>query len=172
MNALTQLFKAIPADYEIPILVVQHRLKSKDNYFITYYDEFTRINVMEAEEKCAIAAGNIYFAPADYHLLVEEDKTVSLTVDERVNFSRPSIDVLFESASEVYAAGLIGILLTGANNDGAAGLRTIQKNGGLAIVQNPQEAEFPAMPQSALDIMEADFAGTLEEIASYVFKKI
>jgi two-component system chemotaxis response regulator CheB len=111
-----------------------------------------------------------YFAPPNYHLLIEEDHTFSLSIEGRVNYSRPSIDVLFESALDAYCSKLIGIILTGANNDGSRGLKKIKDCGGLAIVQDPKTAEVSAMPEAALKISKIDHVLQLEEIAPFLIK--
>ncbi|MNI33801.1 Chemotaxis response regulator protein-glutamate methylesterase of group 3 operon [compost metagenome] len=117
-----------------------------------------------------IKKGYVYLAPVGYHLLVELDQTLSLSVDPRVNYSRPSIDVLFESAAYVLEEHCIGIVLTGANHDGSAGLRAIKRNGGLAIVQDPESAEYRMMPQSAIETTEVDYVLTLKEMGLFLQK--
>jgi two-component system chemotaxis response regulator CheB len=116
----------------------------------------TSWQVREAEEKQTIMKDHIYLAPADYHLLIEKDRTLSLDVSEKVNFSRPSIDVSFESAAEVYGTKLAAILLSGANDDGVAGLKKVKACGGVAIVQNPQTAAVAYMPQQAINNLAVD----------------
>ena len=120
---------------------------------------------MEAVDKTKIEKEQIYFAPPNYHLLVERDFSLSLSQEDPVVFSRPSIDVLFESAARSLGEKVCGVLLTGANEDGAAGLKFIQACGGYTIVQNPMDAEIPTMPQSALTRFRPDFIGSLKEIA-------
>jgi two-component system chemotaxis response regulator CheB len=119
--------------------------------------------VKAAEDKEPIAGGTIYFAAPDYHLLVEKNHTFALSDDERVHYSRPAIDVLFESAAEAYGARLMGVILSGANSDGAAGLRAIAAAGGITVVQSPESAEMVAMPAAALqaapESIEVDIAG-------------
>jgi two-component system chemotaxis response regulator CheB len=126
------------------------------------------LNVKEADEKENIQGGYVYFAPPNYHLLVENNKTFSLSTDEKVNYSRPSIDVLFESAAHVYGPRLAAIILTGANNDGAEGLRLIKEKGGLVIVQDPQSADSSYMPGAALQVVEPDFVLGLPEIGRWL----
>ena len=106
----------------------------------------------------------MYVAPANYHLLIENDKTFSLSVDDKVNYSRPAIDVLFKSASEAFGSALIAVILTGASSDGADGLKAIKENGGLAIVQDPKKAESEMMPRSAIEACNVDHILALEEI--------
>lgn len=158
------LLPLIPADFALPIVIVQHLHPSQDRFYVEFLDQVCLVEVREAEEKEPIMPGVVYFAPPNYHLLIETDRTFSLSVDEKVNFSRPSIDVLFETAAETYGAGLIGIILTGASKDGALGLRRIKENGGLAIVQDPATAQFPVMPSAALAETEVDHVLTVAEI--------
>ena len=169
LEALTKIFTKLPEDFPLPILVVQHIHKSQNGYFITHHNSKCVLKVKEAEEKEKILPGNIYFAPPDYHLLVEDDETLALSTDEKVNYSRPSIDVLFESAADVYKENLIGIILTGANNDGTEGMKIIKQKGGFTIAQDPKDAEFAIMPQAAIDIVEMDLILTLKEmIAEFI----
>lgn len=170
MNALTKLFFNIPENFPLPILVVQHVHKSQDGFFITHYNDLIKISVEEASDKKIIKAGHLYFAPPDYHLLVDDDKAMALSSDEKVNYSRPSIDVLFDSAADVYGSELIGIVLTGANCDGTTGLEGIKQKGGFTIVQDPVEAEFKAMPKAAIDRANPHFVGSINEIANLLFK--
>ena len=164
MEALSTLFLALPKDFPLPILVVQHRRSGSDNYLVKRLDRICTVRVKEAEEKEELQAGCIYLAPADYHLLVERDQTLSLSVDEKENYSRPSIDVLFESAAYVWSSRLIGIVLTGANSDGAKGLALIKQRGGTTIVQDPETAEYDTMPRAASD--SADYVLSIPEIAA------
>ena len=165
MDALLKILLVLPADFPLPVIVVQHLgSHSTDSYLAQFLNEKCRLRVKEADEKKPIIAGNIYIAPANYHLIVEKDKTFTLTVDEKVNHSRPSIDVLFESAAEVYGSTLIGIILTGASADGANGLKTIKDNGGLTVVQDPDSAESEVMPLSAIEACDVDYVLPLREI--------
>jgi two-component system chemotaxis response regulator CheB len=126
------------------------------------------VQVKEAEEKETAVPGTVYVAPANYHLLLEDDRTFSLTLESRVRFARPSIDVLFESAADVYGSRLIGIILTGANDDGSRGLAAIKKRGGLAVVQDPTGAEVDTMPRAALRAAEVDFVLPLVAIGPFL----
>ena len=121
MNAMKVIFSLLPEDFNTPIIIVQHISPRSDKQWISILNYMCKINVKEVDEKEKIEKGNIYIAPPNYHLLIEKDKTFSLTIDERVNFARPSIDVLFESAAEAYTNKLIGVVLTGSNNDGTKG---------------------------------------------------
>jgi len=126
------------------------------------------VDVREAEDKEPLEAGTVYFAPPDYHLLVELDRRLSLSSEEPVLYSRPSIDVLFESAADAYGSGLVGVVLTGANSDGARGLRAVRDAGGVALVQRPDQAQVAAMPQAALDACPGAVPLSLDEIASFL----
>jgi len=149
-NVIKQLTATLPKDFSLPIMVVQHVSDTSDGSWADMLDRESKLRVKEADEKEKIKPGTVYLAPANYHLLVEPDHTLTLTVDERVNYARPSIDVLFETAAEAYRERLIGLVYTGANRDGAAGLAHIKANGGLAVVQDPTTAESPVMPTSAI----------------------
>jgi two-component system chemotaxis response regulator CheB len=163
-TALMKLLPIFPVDYPLPIAVVQHLHPLQDSYFVERFDRSCDLTVKEAGDKEKLLPGHVYFAPVNYHLLIEPDKTFALSIDERVNYARPSIDVLFESAAEAYGPGLIGVVLTGANQDGAQGLRAIKDRGGLAIVQDPDTAESPYMPRAALEATLVDFILPLPDI--------
>jgi len=165
LKALDRLLPLLPADFPLAVAVVQHLRPECDNYQVRYFSSRCRLPVREAQEKEEVTPGVIYFAPPDYHLLVERDKTFSLARDARVSYSRPSIDVLFESAAAAYGRKLIGIIMTGANADGAEGLQRIKHYGGLAIVQAPDDAEASFMPQAAIEATETDHIATVEGIA-------
>lgn len=151
-EALLALLAELPADFPLGVVVVLHMHPQSDARGLAEaFCRRCRLVVAEAEEKAPLLAGRVYLAPANYHLLVEKDGRFALSVDPRVNYSRPSIDVLFESAADVWQASLIGVLLSGASRDGAAGLARIGALGGLTIVQDPATASSPIMPQAALD---------------------
>lgn len=168
LKALQELLAPLPADFGLPILVVQHRPAARNDFFAFLLNEACRLKVKEADEKEAIRPGFVYIAPADYHLLVEPDKTMTLSVDAKVCYSRPSIDILFETASEVYLSRLIGIILTGANHDGTMGLKKIKEKGGLTIAQNPHTAEAELMPLSAIREKVVDKILSIAEIVSFL----
>jgi two-component system chemotaxis response regulator CheB len=149
LTALRELIDGLPPDVALPIVVVQHRHKQSDNLMTILLQDSTPIPVCEVEDKAPIEAGKVFVAPADYHLLVEED-SFSLSVDDPIRYSRPSIDLTFSSAADAFGGSVIGALLTGANADGAEGLRRIAERGGLALVQEPATAESPTMPAAAL----------------------
>ena len=166
IEALSKLLDGIPSGYPLPLIVVQHAHPSQDGTMFEHFNKRCRLAVQEAGDKEAVMEGHVYFAPPDYHLLVERDRTFSLSIDGKVNYSRPSIDVLFESAARVWLGRLVGIILTGANNDGAAGMRLIKEQGGLTIAQDPATAERSEMPQAAIDTGAVDRVLTLEDIGS------
>jgi len=164
MNAMKALFANLPKDFKLPVIIVQHVSQHSDNIWIQLLNDKSSLEIKEADEKERIENGKVYIAPSNYHLLVEKDKTFSLSTDERVNFARPSIDVLFETAADAYKQTLIGVVLTGSNNDGSRGLKQIKELGGLTIVQQPQTAESPYMPASAIATSQPDYILPLEEI--------
>lgn len=150
LTALSTLFSGLPENYPLPIIIVQHRSKEERDLLENVLQQKYSIKIKQADEKEGIKGGFIYIAPANYHLLVESNKTFSLSADEKVRYSRPSIDVLFESAAEVYKERLVGIILTGSNDDGANGIKSISSHNGLTISQNPAEAQFPVMPAASI----------------------
>ncbi len=170
MTALKFIFSALPSDFSIPIIIVQHINANSDNQWIDLLNKKSNLTIKEADEKEKIVSGTTYIAPANYHLLIENDKTFSLTIDERVNFARPSIDVLFESAADAYKNKLIGIVLTGSNNDGAKGIKRIKELGGMAIIQDPETAESSTMPESAIAVVQPDYILSLEKIVQLLIK--
>jgi two-component system, chemotaxis family, protein-glutamate methylesterase/glutaminase len=170
LQALTRLFEKLPIDYPIPVVVVQHRAKDQKYLLEEVLQQKCRITIKQADEKEKMHGGFVYIAPPDYHLLIEDDRTFSLSSDEYVSYSRPSINVLFESAAEVYKNKLIGIILTGANDDGARGIFTIRKYGGLTIAQNPNEALYPYMPQAAIKTGCVECIWNIEEIVKFLLK--
>lgn len=164
LDALQTLLADIPADFALALVFVQHLHPQQDDFLIQHLGRVCRLPVKEAEEKEAVKGGRVYLAPANYHLLIETDRTFSLCIDEKVNYSRPSIDALFETAAEAFGEELIGLILTGASRDGAAGLRRIKEKAGLAIVQDPQTAAYPAMPLAALEETRVDHVLSLDRI--------
>jgi two-component system chemotaxis response regulator CheB len=168
LHALIHIFEHLPADFPIPIIVVQHRGKDYKELLEQVLQTKCLLKVKQADEKEKIEAGYIYTAPADYHLLIELDKTFSLTSDVYVKYSRPSINLLFETAAEVYKKDLLGIILTGASSDGSEGLLEIKRNGGYTIAQNPEMAEYPYMPQSAIAIGAVEIILSLDDIKHYL----
>lgn len=164
MNALAEILPELPEDFPLPIIVVQHLHPHQGTFHINYYNEICELKVKEADEKENIWTGSVYFAPPNYHLLIEHDFSFSLSIDPKVNFSRPAIDVLFKTAAEAFEGQIIGIVLTGANSDGALGLKEIKAKGGLTIVQTPETAEVGVMPESAIKATKVDFILPLNQI--------
>lgn len=167
-EALSALLPGLPADYALPIMIVVHVPPDKKSLLAELFSARCAIPVREAEDKEPIEAGTVYFAPPDYHLLIEADKSLALSSDEPVLFSRPAIDVLFESAADAYGEALVGVVLTGANSDGALGLRAIARAGGAAIVQAPQGAYAAAMPLAAIEACGEARILSLDGIADYL----
>jgi two-component system chemotaxis response regulator CheB len=168
LAALSALLPVLPADYPLPILIVVHIRPDRDCVIPQLFQAKCAIRVREAQDKEEIAPGTVYFAPPDYHLLVEQDRSLSLSSDEPLYFSRPAIDVLFETAADAWSEALVGIVLTGANQDGAAGLRAIVDAGGLAIVQEPQGAYATAMPEAAIALCPQAKIMTIEDISAFL----
>jgi len=168
LDALSIILPMLDAELPVPVIIVQHISASSDSFLITYFSRLCKLTVKEVEEKEQLKPGFIYFAPPDYHVMVENDFSLSLSNEEKVNYSRPSIDVLFETASWAFGKRLIGLILTGANWDGAAGLKVVKKNGGLAIVQDPKTAAVARMPEAAIECFNPDHILPLEKIAPFV----
>jgi two-component system chemotaxis response regulator CheB len=150
VEALSVLLPAIPSDYRGAVLVVLHLPREQPSLLVNIFGPKCALPVREAEDKETVTPGTIYFAPPDYHLLVDRGPQLALSMDDPVNFSRPSIDVLFESAADVYGTRLLGIILTGASRDGAAGLEAVSRAGGMTCVQDPSTAYASLMVESAL----------------------
>jgi two-component system chemotaxis response regulator CheB len=165
VEALGALLPALPPRARAAIFVVIHQRRERPSLLAELFASRCRLPIIEAEDKQAVEPGTVYFAPPDYHLLLEDGPFVALSVDQLVNFSRPSIDVLFESASDVYGERLMAIVLTGGNSDGARGLVAVHRAGGLTVVQDPESAQAPMMPASAVDTGAADLVLPLERIA-------
>ena len=168
MTALKTILPKVPGDFPLSVFIVQHQQLDSDDFLAQYLNTISVIEVTQARCGESILANHVYIAPAGYHLLVEEDFTFSLSVDPPVNFAIPSIDVLFDTAAEAYGDELIGLVLTGANSDGSLGLKNINENGGLALVQDPQTAEVATMPKAALAATAVHKILALEEIAAYL----
>ena len=164
------MFSCLPKGFNTPIIIVQHIGSQSENLWISLLNDKSNLYIKDADEIESIEQGKVYIAPPNYHLLIERDKTFSLTIDERVNYARPSIDVLFESAAEAYKSKLIGVILTGSNNDGTNGLKRIKEYGGLTIVQDPATAESSYMPASAMAVVQMDYILTLENIIKLLIK--
>lgn len=163
--AVSEIFSVLSATPLLPIFVALH-IDQRSSGLGWLFSRKTSIVVHEAEDKEPIAPGKVYLAPPGYHLLVENKSELALSVDDKVRYARPSIDVLFESAAEVYQSRLVAVLLTGASDDGAIGMRTVKSFGGLTIVQDPAEAEVKTMPEAALAATQIDEILSLQEIGA------
>lgn len=150
VEALLQVFAGLPAGYPLTLACVLHLPEGRESLLADLFARRLAVRVREARDKESLAPGNLYVAPPGYHLSIERDASFSLSREEPLHFSRPSIDILFESAADCYGERLVGVLLTGANEDGARGLAYIQQQGGLSVVQDPHDAQVPTMPEAAL----------------------
>jgi two-component system, chemotaxis family, protein-glutamate methylesterase/glutaminase len=166
VEALSEILPALPASLRAALLIVLHLPRERPSLLVEIFASRCALPVREADDKEPVEPGTVYFAPPDYHMLVEKSRQIALSTDEPVHYSRPSIDVLFESAADVYADRLVGIILTGANADGAAGLHAVHRAGGVTVVQRPDSAKVPLMVVSALQRNPADFVLSLPEIAA------
>jgi two-component system chemotaxis response regulator CheB len=164
LAALTKLLGALPDTYKLPVVVVQHRGKDSDRLLAQLLQDATGLNVCEVEDKDPLTPGTVHVAPANYHLLLD-DGYISLTIEEPVRFSRPSIDVTFGSVADAYGPRAIGVVLTGANEDGSLGLMEIAARGGKALVQDPKTAEMPIMPTAAINAVPSAEVLPLDRIA-------
>ena len=165
LAAIRQLITALPATFALPLIVVQHRHKDSDHLLNSLLQDRTPLCVTDIEDKAPIVGGNVYLAPADYHVLVD-DGHFSLSTEEAVLFSRPSIDVTFTSVADTYGQRAVGVILTGANADGARGLRRLLDRGGLAFIQHPDTAESAIMPAAAIRAVPEARVLTIPEIAA------
>ncbi len=164
LSALRIVLQALPRDFAAAIAIAQHRDRRSGEALSRTLQQESRLPILDVEDKEQIRPGCVYLAPADYHLLVEPEQ-FSLSIDPPVSFAKPSIDVLFESAAESYQSCTIGVVLTGANHDGAEGLAKIKARGGFTIVQDPRTAECPAMPEAAIARSLVDRILPLDRIA-------
>ena len=167
IEALNQLLPAVPAEARIPVVVVVHLPANRPSLLVEVFAPRCSARVREPEDKEAMTAG-IWFAPSNYHLLVESDRSFAFSTALPVNFSRPSIDVLFESAADAFADCLCCVVLTGANEDGAQGASSIRRRGGLVIVQEPNGAEAKQMPNAAIALANPQIVAPLPEIAELI----
>jgi two-component system chemotaxis response regulator CheB len=169
LRALGQVLADLPEAVDLPVVIVQHRsADSLEGALAQLLGAQTHRRVVDAEDKMPLEPAHVYIAPPDYHLLVERG-SLALSVDERIQFARPSIDVLFESAADEYGSGVIGIILTGANEDGAHGLSRIKARGGVAVIQDPSGAARRTMPDAAIASTSADAVLPLEEIGKFLY---
>jgi two-component system chemotaxis response regulator CheB len=170
-GSLEVLFKLLPKlkpNLHFPVILVLHRRSSAESSLSDLLSTKIDAPTKEVEDKDAILPGNAYLAPADYHLLIEKDHSFSLDYSEKINFSRPSIDVTFESAADIYGPGVVAILLSGANEDGTLGLQEIKKAGGTIVVQDPDSAQMPFMPHYAITHAKVDHIFTPAQMAEFI----
>ena len=172
VSALKRVLGSLPADFPIPILIVTHMMPASDNGLAVLLNTLCAIRVKEADDQDVLAPGTVYIAPANYHLLVDRDGTLALSIDAPVNFARPSIDVLFESAADAFGPGLIAVVMTGAGDDGSKGLVKVQECGGLVIVQDPADAEMDSMPRCAMQLLNADHVVPLVDLPPLLLKLV
>lgn len=171
ISALNTILSMLPKEFILPIVIVQHlQEEGTIGYRASYLNKNCALPVKEAIDKEPLEPGTVYLAPPAYHTLLEPTGVISLSIDAPVNFSRPSIDVLFESAALAHGKKLLGIILTGANSDGSQGIKKIKQYGGYVIVQDPDEAEAQAMPQAAITAAKIDRILTLKQIGNYLAK--
>jgi two-component system, chemotaxis family, protein-glutamate methylesterase/glutaminase len=170
IDALQMLFSRLPDTFSIPLVIVQHMPPNARTNPALVFGLKSKLTMIEAHDKTEIQPRHIYFSSPGYHLLVEKDGTLSLSQDDPVHFSRPSIDVLFESVALNYGHRACGILLTGANADGAEGLKAIQQAGGLTMVQDPEDSIYSTMPKAALALLKPDFVGSINDIAKKILE--
>jgi two-component system chemotaxis response regulator CheB len=167
MYAVEAILAGLPADFCVPIAVVQHRHKHSNEGLPSFLSRSSNLPVVDVEDKQRIEVGTVYLAPADYHLLVTRGE-FNLSVDELVRYSRPSVDVMFESAADAYGPALIGVVLTGANQDGCRGAKRIKQRGGIVLVQDPATAEARTMPEAVIASGSVDRILRLDGIASFL----
>ena len=169
MHALEVILTALPRNFCVPIAVVQHRHRASNETLPSHFRRFSRLPVVDVEDKQWIRPGTVYLAPANYHLLVERGE-FSLSVDEKVRYSRPSIDVLFQTAADAYGDRVIAVVLTGANDDGTEGAKRVKARGGIVIVQDPETAEAPEMPRAAIASASVDRILPLDRIGPFLIE--
>ncbi|WP_114765769.1 chemotaxis protein CheB [Vibrio rhodolitus] len=168
LAAMECVLRELSPSFCLPILLVQHISPNVESYLANHFENRSQLNVKEGEDKEPIRRGNLYIAPPNYHMMVEVDGSIALSIDAPVNYSRPSIDVLFETAADYFGHELVGVVLTGANSDGAKGLQRIKQKGGIAVVQSVESAEAQAMPQAAIDAVDVDHIVPLDQMGKFL----
>ncbi len=168
LQVILEMIKKLDNNIAAPILLVLHRKAQSNNILQALLQQFSPVEVVEIDDKTEVEDNKIYITPADYHLLFENKKTMSLDSSEKMNYSRPSIDVTFRSAAEIYGENLVGVLLSGANADGVKGLAYIKKNNGKVWIQDPVTAEVDYMPKHALEEVDYDLIITPDNLANYI----
>jgi two-component system, chemotaxis family, protein-glutamate methylesterase/glutaminase len=165
VDALLEILPALPAETNVSVFIVLHQPRDRSSLLLDVFGPKCYLPVREPDDKESVRPGTIYFAPADYHLLIEAGPSMALSIDNLVHFSRPSIDILFETAADVYGRRLLAIVLSGGNEDGAQGAAMVHRAGGMVVVQDPQTAKVPAMPRYALEKVDAARVLSLPRIA-------
>jgi two-component system chemotaxis response regulator CheB len=168
LELILKAFPDLPQTLPFAIIIVLHRKQNTDSALVDLLADRTKLPVIEANEKDPLKKGTIYIAPADYHLLIENDRTLSLDYSEKVNFSRPCIDVTFQTAAEAYQSSLAVLLLSGASADGVEGMELVKTLQGIIAVQDPKSAEVSYMPQKALDKMSVDYIVKNDKISDFI----
>ena len=168
LDVLLRLLPKVDAGIPFPIVIVIHRKHGSDSLLTDLLSSRTKLRVKEVDEKEAIKAGTVYIAPSDYHLLIERDRTFSLDYSEKINYSRPAIDVTFQTAAEVYQDRLYCLLLSGSNSDGVNGLKSVKNWGGKALIQNPDSAQVAYMPAQAKLNVDIDHILDIEDIGEFI----
>jgi len=163
LKALQHLLSELSKQFQLPMVIVQHRGKDSDSGLCEFLARYSELPISEPDDKEPILGGHVYLAPRDYHLMIEK-RSFALSTEAPVAFARPSIDLMFESAADEYGKKVIGLVLTGANSDGARGLAWIKSHGGLTIVEDPAEAAFPEMPSAAIRASTVDWVVPLKQI--------
>ncbi len=168
LEALKEIIPQLPKNFHLAVIVVLHIGENPNSSFIKYLNDISHLHVKEADEKEHIYSGTVYFAPPNYHLMIENDETFTLSTDSKIHHSRPAIDVLFETAAWCYKKDLIGVVLSGLNQDGAYGLLQINHLGGACIVQDPENAIAKIMPSAAYKTAKPQFITPLNQIADKI----
>lgn len=166
VDALLKLLPQLPPSFSLPVICILHVPGDRESRLAELFDARIAAPVREAHDKVPVAGYTVYFAPSGYHLSIERDRTFSLSCEAPVHFARPAIDVLLESAADAYGKGVAAILLTGANQDGAAGMARVRQRGGLTVVQDPEEAQASTMPESAIKRCPPDLVLPLTQIGA------
>ncbi|RLD45496.1 MAG: chemotaxis protein CheB [Bacteroidetes bacterium] len=169
-RGVTKILSKIPKDYPLPVILCLHRLKHVRSGFVEALELKSNLPIVEPSDKMNIQKGKIYLAPANYHLIVELGNTFALSTFDNVNHSRPAIDLTFESSARVFRNKMAGIMLSGANKDGAKGMRSVHINGGITIIQNPSECQARTMPEAANKITKIDHVYSVDQIINYILK--
>ena len=167
---VVEILAGLPKNFPLPVLLCLHRLKHIRHGFVEALNIKSNIPVIEPEDKESIRPGRAYLAPSNYHMFVEIGNTIALSTDEMVKFSRPSIDLTFDTASYVYRNYMIGVMLSGANTDGAEGFQKAHQRGAFTIVQNPAEATIKTMPEGALKLVKPDLVLDIADIVKFLQK--